>query len=242
MTVHIKNILLAIVALILIGISCYNFCFIRTLSPLELAHAQLLETALSSNSVWDQLFLNQNKIIKDKIVNLQNGRLCRNLKDLDTKNLTHRQISDKLKQFDYKCEVRPLAVNPRANKLSYLKIDRTTTNNPLDIGVAHQEVCRDQKQPECVIRIKRDGFPLNKRSQPHSTKAVLLDADGDPASYDNEAFKIGWAGQAIPKGPNHKFGLKKCPYRKYKERCESWVDAIMDEAHPTLIEPIGSDK
>ena len=66
----------------------------------------------------------------------------------------------------------------------------------------------------------------------------MIDSQGDPGSYDNEAFKVGAGGQPLPKGPSKKFGLRKCPYQNKKILCEKWVDAVMDEAHPLLKEPV----
>jgi hypothetical protein len=209
--------------------------------PSVLVKEQLLASALSPQSIWSQKFLDRTPLVKSKIIQFEAGTICQNLKTLNTKLLTHEQISNELKNRGYICVSRPLSVNPKAPIKKYLKIDKTTTENPEESGVAYQEVCYDAAQRECVIRIKRDGFPLNRRSNPHSSKAVLLDAEADPASYENEAFKIGGDGQAIPKGP-HKFGLKKCPYKisqnqNYTALCEEWVDLIMEQAHPTLREP-----
>lgn len=240
--VKVKSRHLMTIAALLIAVSAlYYYSYdARELPPQELVKNQLAVSAFSSQSVWNQRFLDKNWVIRGKIDRLEKGSLCYSLKDLDTGNLTHLEIANQLNKLGYRCIVRPLAVNPKISPLNYLKVNNTTTDNPLEVGVAHQEICQDHTQPECVIRIKRDGFPLNRRSNPHSTKAVLLDAHGDPGSYDNEAFKIGMDGQAIPKGPSQKFGLRKCPYKRHKELCESWVDALMNEAHPALREPMGS--
>jgi hypothetical protein len=233
--------LMTIAALLTAVSALYYYSFYeQELPPQELVKNQLSVSALSTQSVWNQRFLSKNWVIKGKIGRLENGSLCHSLKGLDTRKLTHKEISNQLNKLGYRCIVRPMAVNLKASPLKYLKVDNTITDNPHEIGVAHQEICQDQAQSECVIRIKRDGFPLNRRSNPHSTKAVLLDANGDPGSYDNEAFKISVDGQAIPKGPSQKFGLRKCPYKRHKELCESWVDALMDEVHPALKEPMGS--
>jgi hypothetical protein len=210
------------------------------LSPQELIKKQLYASTLSPRSVWDQQFLDQNPLIMDKIVKFERGTLCNSLKKLNTKMLTHAQIKTQLNDLNYECVMRPMTVNPKASQLTYLKVDNTTTQNPGEQGVAMQEICYEKTRPECVIRIKRDGFPLNRRSNPHSTKAVLLDAQGDPGSYDNEAFKVGVGGQPIPKGPSVTFGLKKCPYEGDEDLCRQWVDLIMDEAHPVLREPVGA--
>jgi hypothetical protein len=230
-----QSYLVICVVAILMGLFLYSF-----LAPLpppqDLAQAQLNASALSSKSVWDQEYLNQNALIKEKISEFEKGTLCKALGKLDTKNLTHREISNQMKNLGYKCEVRPLAVNPKDAKITYLKVDQSITDNPHEVGVARQEVCYDQAQPECVIRIKRDGFPRNRRSAPHSTKAIMIDGKEDPGSYDNEAFKIGVEGQAIPKGPSEKVGLRKCPYHNDKGLCDQWMDFIMNEAHPMLKE------
>ena len=228
---------------VFIAITCL-YLYPRFLSqplPSVLVKKQLFAPTLSTQSIWSQKFLDRNPLIKSKIIKFEAGALCQNLKTLDTKSLTHEQISNELKNMGYICVSRPLSVNPKAPIKKYLKVDKTTTENPEEPGVAYQEVCYDAAQRDCVIRIKRDGFPLNKRSSPHSSKVVLLDAEEDPASYDNEAFKIGAEGQAIPKGP-HKFGLKKCPYKTSQSQnsmklCEEWVDLIMEQTHPLLKEP-----
>lgn len=214
--------------------------FQKEIPPQELVKKQLVVSALSPQSFWSQEFLDGNEVLKAKIVQFEQGSLCKSLKGLNTRKLTHKQILIQLKEFGYKCIVRPLAVNPAVLSLSYLKVDKTTTQNPQEPGVAHQEICQDPTQPACVIRIKKDGFPLNRRSNPHSTKAVLMDPQGDAGDYYNEAFKIGADGQALPKGPKGEFGLRKCPYHKDKELCEQWVDLIMEEAHPALREPVGT--
>jgi hypothetical protein len=192
--------------------------------PQDLVAKQLAASALSPQSVWDQAFLAQDTIVREKIADFETGKLCKNLKELDTKNLTHQQISDALAKVGFTCVVRPLTIAPTGQPLDYLKIDNSITQNPKDKGVAHQEICQDRRQPECVIRIKRDGFPLNRRSAPHSSKAVLVDRNGDPGSYNNEAFKISAQGQSLPKGPSAEFGSR-------------WVGVIMEEAHPALKEP-----
>jgi len=212
-----------------------------TISAQKLVRKQLAASALSPQSVWNQKFLTQNPIIKDKIKRFEQGEICKNLKKLDNKHLAHHQILDRLKKEGFTCIVRPLTTTPSPNASGYLKIDNSITQNPRDKGVAHQEICLDRSQPECVIRIKRDGFPLNRRSTPHSSKAVLMDRTGDPGSYNNEAFKIGPQGQALPKGPSEKFGLGKCPYGKDKKSCNQWVDMIMEEAHPPLKNPQGTN-
>ena len=226
----------------LFGIWLYDFHYISNivLSPQELVAKQLTVSAFSSKSVWDQGFLAQESALKEKLVQFEKGELCKSLKELDNKSLTHQQIMRYLKEAGFRCIVRPLAVNPDAQPLSYLKVNNTITQNPKDEGVAHQEICWDSLQPICVIRIKKDGFPLNRRSVSHSSKAVLIDEKGDPGSYTHEAFKIGAHGQALPKGPSDKFGLRKCSYYKDKEFCSRWVDAVMDEAHPSLKEAIGT--
>lgn len=207
------------------------------LSPKELAVNRLNISALSSQSIWDQEFLEGNPIIKEKILKFEKGELCKNLKALDNKLMTHQEILAYLKGRGFKCIVRPISRNSSALPLTYLKTDNTITQDPKEEGVAHQEICQDQVQNECVIRIKRDGFPLNKRSAPHSSKAVLIDEKGDPGAYDNEAFKITAQGQPVPKGPSRKMGLKKCPDYKDKDSCLQWIDALMEEAHPLLKEP-----
>lgn len=202
--------------------------------PQELVAKQLAVSALSSMSVWDQEFLKHQPAIKEKLMRFEKGELCKNLKELANKNLTYSQMMRYLKEGGYKCIVRPLAVNPDARFLSYLKVDNTATKNPEDEGVAHQEICWHHLQRACVIRIKKDGFPLNRRSAPHSSKVVLIDEKGDPGDYAHEAFKVTSRGQALPKGPSSRFGLRNCPYSKNEEFCRQWVDAIMDEAHPAL--------
>jgi len=220
----------------LFGLWLYDSQYISTagLSPQELAVKQLFVSALSSRGVWDQEFLAQDSALKEKLVQFEEGELCKSLKELDNKNLTYHQMIHHLKGVGYTCIVRPLAVNPNARPLSYLKIDNTITQNPKEEGVAHQEICWDPLQPVCVIRIKKDGFPLNRRPAPHSSKAVLIDGKGDPGSYAREAFKVSSQGRALPKGPSGKFGLRKCPYYKDRKFCDRWVDAVMDEAHPIL--------
>lgn len=206
--------------------------------PQQLAQKQLLVSALSPDSVWDQEFLKQNPIIRDKIAKLEEGQLCQSLQRLDTQKLSYKEISLELKRMGFQCFMRPLSIKSNDPLSGYLKIDTTITNNPHEKGVAQQEVCYERAHPECAIRLKRDGFPLNRKSNPHSSKAVLLNGQADPGSHANEAFKIGFQGQAIPKGPNLKFGLKKCPYRK-KRDCQQWIDGIMEQAHPTLKGPRG---
>lgn len=224
----------------------YPFFFSQP-APQDLVKAQLVESALSSQSVWSQKFLDRNPLIKDKIDQFEKSTLCSSLKKLDNKTLTHTQIKTEMKNLGYVCVVRPMTVNPKAPILKYLKVDKTTTENPEESGVVNQEICYERAQPECVIRIKRDGFPLNRRPSPHSSKAVMLDPQGDPGSFDNEAFKVGGGGQAIPKGPKGEFGLQKCPYKrstgkKDKDLCAQWVDLIMEQAHPLLREPIGTSE
>jgi hypothetical protein len=213
----------------------YTLC-IPNVPPLALVQDQIKESALSYKSVWDQGYLLNNEIIRKKIRDFEEGRVCQSLKTLDTKNRGYTEIIDRLLQQGFTCIVRPIMDNKKTIPPQYLKIGDKLTNNPYEQGVAYQEICQQMTQPECVIRIKRDGFPLNRRSNPHSTKAVLIDTEGDPGSYENEAFKIGWEGQALPKGPSRKFGLRKCPYGKNKDRCGQWVDAIMEETHPALKE------
>ncbi len=210
---------------------------VTTIPVQELMRKQLAASALSRQSVWNESFLARNPIIKDKINRFEQGEICKNLKELDNKRLAHQQILGYLKKEGFTCIIRPLTTAPSPNGSGYLKIDNTITHNPKDKGVAHQEICQNRRQPECVIRIKRDGFPLNRRSTPHSSKAVLIDRTGDPGSYNNEAFKISSQGQALPKGPSGKFGLRKCPYGKDKKSCNQWVDMIMEEAHPPLKNP-----
>lgn len=206
------------------------------LLPEKLVAKQLTVSAFSSRSVWDQAFLAQEPILREKLIQFERGNLCKSLKQLDNKRLTHQQMKRYLKESGFKCIVRPLSVNPDAQPLSYLKVDNTVTQDAQEKGVAFQEICWDALQPECVIRIKKDGFPLNKRSVPHSSKAVLIDEKGDPGSYAHEAFKVTPHGQALPKGPSGKFGLRNCPYDNDRKFCDRWVDAVMDEAHPLLIQ------
>jgi hypothetical protein len=238
--VNYKFLILATAVFLSLSSTLY-WSFIVIEPPLqELVHAQMHESGLSDKSVWNQGYLNQNEVIRKKIDEFEHGRLCKSLKELDTKNLSHGEITDSLLKQGFTCIVRPIMDKPNAAHPQYLKKNNTLADDPHEKGVVYQEICQQQSQPDCVIRIKRDGFPRNRRSMPHSTKAVLIDPRGDPGTYDNEAFKIGWEGQAIPKGPGQKFGLRKCPYKKSKELCEPWVDAIMEEAHPALKEPRGS--
>lgn len=208
------------------------------LPPQELAIKQLATSPLSQESVWDQEFLAHEVVIKEKLALFEKGGLCKSLKTLDNKNLPHKQLISQLKELGFTCIERPLSLNSFESPLRYLKIDNTTTQNPNDKGVAYQEICQDLSQPECVIRIKRDGFPLNKRQAPHSSKAVLIDERGDPRDFNNEAFKITAYGRSLPKGPSDKAGLRKCPYHNDERSCNRWIDAIMEEAHPPLKEPV----
>jgi len=226
-------------AVVVLFFGFWSQYFLSTkLSPQEWAVKQLSISALSPDSVWDQEFLAQEPVMREKLVQFEKGELCKSLKELDNKKLTHQQMLGYLKEGGFACIERPLAANPSEHPLRYLKIDNTITQNLKDKGIAYQEICWDRRQPECAIRIKRDGFPLNRRSMPHSSKAVLRDGKGDPGSYQNEAFKVASHGQALPKGPSGKFGLRKCPYHKDKQSCDRWVDAIMEEAHPPLKEPM----
>lgn len=201
--------------------------------PQELATTQIITDPFSPQSLWDPKFLETHQAIKEKIVKFEKGNLCNILRQLDNKNLTYKQISTQLKSLGFSCIVRPLAVDPSAKTLRYLKINNTTTQNPAEKGVAYQEIYQHPLQPECVVRIKKDGFPLAKRSLPHSTKSILVDTTKDPGSFENEAFKVSSQGHPLPKGPSENLGLKKCPYGQNR-KCNQWVDAIMDEAHPLL--------
>jgi hypothetical protein len=204
------------------------------LSPEKMVAKQLTVSVFSSRSVWDQALLAQEPILREKLMQFERGNLCKSLKHLDNKRQTYQQMKRSLKEGGFKCIVRPLSVNPDVQPLSYLKVDNTITPNAEEEGVTHQEICWDILQPACVIRIKKEGFPLNRRSAPHSSKAVLIAEKGDPGNYAHEAFKVTAQGQALPKGPLGKFGLKKCPYDNDQKFCERWVDAVMAEAHPIL--------
>ncbi|MGV8949178.1 MAG: hypothetical protein ACOH2E_07455 [Candidatus Paracaedibacter sp.] len=204
------------------------------LSPEKMVAKQLTVSVFSSRSVWDQALLAQEPILREKLMQFERGNLCKSLKHLDNKRQTYQQMKRYLKEGGFKCIVRPLSVNPDVQPLSYLKVDNTITPNAEEEGVTHQEICWDILQPACVIRIKKEGFPLNRRSAPHSSKAVLIAEKGDPGNYAHEAFKVTAQGQALPKGPLGKFGLKKCPYDNDQKFCEQWVDAVMAEAHPIL--------
>lgn len=206
-------------------------------SPQEYVKKQLLVSAVFAQSVWDQNFLNQHPIIKERILSFEKGDLCKDLKDLDTENLSHIDLQAQLKKRGFSCVLRPLVANPFDAQPSYLKIDQTITFNPNEEGIAYQEICNKLQEPICVIRFKRDGFPLHRRLQPHSTKAVLLDGTKDGVIYANEAFKITAHGRAVPKGPHRKHGLKKCPYYQ-RIHCHQWVDEVMTHAHPTLKDPV----
>jgi hypothetical protein len=227
---------LIIIIVLIFGLWFWGLPYIsnRQILPEELVAKQLTASVFSADSVWDQVFLAEKPAIREKLIQFEKGEGCKSLKQLDNKNLTHQQMRRYLKESGFKCIVRPLSVNPDAQPLRYLKVDSTVTQNAEEEGVARQEICWDVLQPVCVIRIKKDGFPLNRRSVPHSSKAVLIDEKGDPGNYAHEAFKVTAQGQALPKGPSGKFGLRKCPYYKDKKSCERWVDAVMDEAHPAL--------
>jgi len=229
--------ILAFIVISLVGCSLYHNFLENALPPQESVPQELTAPALSPQSVWDQRFLTRHSALREKIIRFEKGSLCKSLQEINTKNLTHRQITEELYKRGFRCSVRPLSVSSRGPSQGYLKIDNSITQNPQDKGIAYQEICQDPHQPECVMRIKRDGFPRNRRSMPHSSKAVLMNSTRDPGSYENEAFKIGVHGQPLPKGPSRKFGLKKCPYHKDQDACTQWVDKVMEEVHPPLKEP-----
>jgi len=211
-----------------------GFYFFPPLEPEDWVHKKLAQQTLD-NGIWNLEFLSQHPEIAGKVEQFQKGQLCSRLKTLDNLALTHGQISQTLTQSGYTCFSKPLAVNPNAHPLKFLKKDGTESSNPHEQGVAWQEVCIEKKEG-CVVRLKIDGFPGSKRPQPHSTKAVVLDAQGDLRSYANEAFKVTNRGFPVPKGPASRFGLAPCPYPD-KNRCARWVDAIMAAAHPDLKDP-----
>jgi hypothetical protein len=211
-------------------------------TPQALVQEQLVKSAISDNGIWDQEFLNDpaNKLIRNKIIELEEGKSCKLLKELNTKVLTHQEILEKVQQAGYKCSKRPLiarGVKPR----SFLKTDNTITTDANDPGIAWQHTCV-QVEEGCTVRFKPDGFPGGKTSEPHSTKAVLLKKEGKTSSYKNEAFKVTAEGYPIPKGPSSKFGLAECPYKNDKEQCNKWVDAVMQAGHPILKEPVKTVK
>lgn len=196
---------------------------------------RLLEPA-NQNGIWDPQFLSQNSQIAKMLDQFQKGSLCSDLKTLDNQRLTHAQITHTLKKSGYKCYKKPLTVDSNGSRSLFLKVNGIETPNSGEDGVAWQEVCVQPRQG-CVVRLKMDGFPRSKRSGPHSTKAVLLDKNGDPSRYENEAFKITFQGVPVPKGPEARFGLSACPYYQ-SSHCKRWVNAIMAAAHPDLKEPM----
>src|ERR1700749_3697902 len=102
-----KYVISAAVALISLSILLY-FAFIAfERSPRELAQAQLQVSAQSSQSLWDQRYLQHNEVVRNKIKEFEQGRLCQILIKLDTKNRTHTEIMDSLVNEGFTCIVKP---------------------------------------------------------------------------------------------------------------------------------------
>ncbi len=139
------------------------------------------------NKIWDKTYLKNNPKIFYLLIRFENQHLCRELKKIDTRVLSYQEIIKKLQSTGYVCFKKPLAVSPYPQDKRFLRKNGSITYDSKEKDVAHQEVCVLKKEG-CVVRLKKDGFPSNIRSQPHSTKAILLDPNGDPSSYNNEAF------------------------------------------------------
>ncbi|WP_032112472.1 hypothetical protein [Candidatus Paracaedibacter symbiosus] len=216
------------------SLSCIAGCSTEdtiNMTAKELAQEQLSKPYLCGG-IWDKNFLHKHPEISNKLTQYKEGRLCKSLKDVDTGNLTHQQLSTRLKELGYFCYKKPLSVNSKATPLRYLKKDGGDTANLNELDVVWQEICVEIKDG-CVVRIKMDGYPRSKRPAPHSTKAILLNRAQDPSNYDNEAFKVTSTGIPVPKGPDASFGLSPCPYENGKA-CEAWISEIMAAAHPYL--------
>lgn len=204
--------------------------------PKVLYHAQraLSVSALSEESVWDQNFLQSNPHIQKKVTAFEADQLCVILKTLDTKNKPYTELTRALTQAGFEVKIQPLLLNVSSTETPhfYLKKDGNVTHDLNDPLVVSQEIYTNDEG--CVLRIKKDGFPKNVRSEPHSTKAVLINKNRE-ATYENEAFKVTWDGKAVPKGPKAVFGLKLLKNEKLNLKEEEFVDYIMGEAHPALV-------
>lgn len=192
-----------------------------------------LAKSFHHNAIWNKTHFKHNPKVFHLLIRFENQQLCPDLKRIDTRNLTYQETMQKFQDKGYTCYRKPLTVSPDPNDKRYLKKDGSVTELVNEKGIAEQQICVSEKK-DCVIRIKMDGFPNNIRSQPHSTKAVLLDSKNDPSLFDNEAFKVTYDGKPVPKAPGQDFGLAPCPFKNDEKKCTVWINKIMDVVHPNL--------
>ena len=214
----------------------HRFADNSNLSPTGLVNLQLTQAALE-NGIWSKEYLDKHPLIKRKLIEFEQDKLCQELKWIDNAHLTHTELSLLASASGLKRIVKPMYAKAGEVPLRYLKKNGETTLDTQEKGLVYQEIWYNAEG--CVLRIKNDGFPNARRPIPHSTKAVLINMAADPGSNENEAFKVTSTGQAVPKGPTQDSGLASCPYQGHKEYyCAEWVDAIMGSSHPTLKNPI----
>ncbi len=185
-------------------------------------------------SLWDSSFLKNNFKLNNALQEFNKGLRGQSLRKINvkvTKEKLHKQLLDL--GFIWK-EVPLTAGKNRYWTLSGHKtIDKTDPNLVMMQIYVHAD--------GSMVRIKSHGIP-DKTGQypqrfPQILLAVLLDISPKSVqdfdtSYENEGFKVTLEGNAVPKSPSPKFGIKIPDYPGFsKFELKKVPDILMGMVH-----------
>ena len=197
-------------------------------------------------SVWDQIYLQNNPHIFEAIQDFKKGRRAQTLKKVDLEGKTAQEIHKELLSLGFFWTKVPLRASFK--KQTYWLTDGKTTKDPnhKNVVFTHFYTHIDGS----LVRVKVAGVPdlrgKHPRRSPHATKAALLNTDPNlceksnclyDTTYQNEAFKVTNENQPVPKAPSAKYGLK-LPQNPEsalnKQKARIIKNAVMNLAHTNL--------
>ncbi len=188
-------------------------------------------------SLWDPSHLDGNPKLKQAINEFNAGKRGQSLKKI-TVHTTKEQLHKQLLNLDFVWSEVPLT----AGKKRYWTITggKTKDKNAKNLVMMQIYVHQDGS----MVRIKSLGVPDKSGQYPQRLPQILLGVllDISPqspndfdTSYENEAFKVTVEGNAVPKSPSPKFGIKIPNYQGFSQSVLKKVpDILMGMVHIPL--------
>jgi len=170
--------------------------------------------AKDPSAIWSTA---QSPRLKEALASFKMGKLGQSVKDLDLRNMTAGQVRLELMRRGFKSEMsciknvatgQPLLVNGK-------KIPMEIWSNP-DGG---------------MVRIKPDGDVTNRfRPQAHLSISVKYPPDASGNDFNDEAFKVDYKGNAMPKWPKDANN----PFPADTPAGKKFLDDLADDTHTNL--------
>ena len=201
----------------------------------------------SSTIIWNEKVLNKSTL-ESALIEFNNGQRGAKAKILRISGLTAKELDNLLRKEGFRHQRVVLSFDGPSQQSRPIGSKGKSGSKSIDPKSETWMDIYDHKDGS-VFRIKAFGVPDPSgkaiRPQPQAIKSVVFDKTTEKCSvlgifschldtsWENEAFKVSEAGQALPKSPKPEHGIN-LPAELTPEQKNTWIDRVMDFAHVDL--------